>query len=167
MTLPTFTLRPEAARDRDHIKTLLDDVFGPGRYARTAYRLREGVRDVSELAFVAQSGDEIVGSLKYWPVRIGSEHRGLLLGPLAVHRDLRGKGCGLALMERTLPLAAEMGHRLVVLVGDLSYYGRAGFTQAPAGALELSGPVDPARLLWLELVSGASRGARGLIGKSS
>ncbi|VAW11159.1 GCN5-related N-acetyltransferase [hydrothermal vent metagenome] len=162
MTSPAFFIRPEA--EDDHIEPLLDDAFGPGRYTRTAYRLREGVAEVSELAFVAQSGGKIVGSLKYWPVRIGSGHRALLLGPLAVHRDWRGKGCGLALMQHTLPLAAQMDHRLVILVGDLPYYGRAGFTQVPTGTIQLSGPVDPVRLLWLELVSGASRDVGGLIG---
>jgi len=165
MTNSTFTLRPQAEGDQIHIDNLLDQAFGPGRYTRTAYRLREGVGDISQLAYVAQSGGKIVGSLKYWPVFIGNQHRALLLGPLAVHPDWRGGGCGLALMECTLPLAKTLGFGLVILVGDLSYYERVGFSQAPAGRVQFPGPVNLSRLLWLELSPGASAGVAGGIGK--
>jgi len=165
MTNSTFTLRPQAKGDQIHIDHLLDEAFGPGRFTRTAYRLREGVGEIGQLAYIAQSGGKIVGSLKYWPVSIGHRHRAVLLGPLAVHRDWRGGGCGLALMECTLPLARALGLGLVILVGDLSYYERVGFSQVPAGRLQFPGPVNLSRLLWLELVPGAAQGIAGSIGK--
>jgi predicted N-acetyltransferase YhbS len=59
--------------------------------------------------------------------------------------------------------ARELGYRLVILVGDLPYYARAGFTVAPHGYIALPGPVDPARLLYAELVPGALERYRGLV----
>ena len=166
MTKSDLILRPETAADLTDIDDLLNNCFGPGRYARTAFRLREGVEGLPDLAVVAMSGDRLVGSLRYWPVLIEKKFPALLLGPLAVHPDWRGKGCGLALMQRSLPLAAAQGHRLVVLVGDINYYNRAGFVQVPVGTLDMPGPVDLTRLLWLELCPGGSDGIKGMIGKA-
>jgi len=165
MTKSKFTLRPEADGDQAHIEHLADEAFGPGRFTRTAYRLREGVGEISALAYVAESGGKIIGSLKYWPVAVGRRHRALLLGPLVVHRDWRGGGAGLALMQRTLPLAKNLRFGLVILVGDLSYYDRAGFSQVPAGRVWLPGPVDVKRLLWLDLVAGAGQDVGGMVAK--
>jgi predicted N-acetyltransferase YhbS len=56
-----------------------------------------------------------------------------------------------------------MGHRLVILVGDEPYYARVGFKRVPEGKLLLPGPVDPARLLYLELEQGSLDGVQGLV----
>jgi len=48
-------------------------------------------------------------------------------------------------------------------VGDMPYYGRFGFVPVPRGHIVLPGPVDPARLLALELVPGALAGGAGLV----
>ena len=70
---------------------------------------------------------------------------------------------GKALMRLSMDAARQRGHRLVVLVGDLPYYQPFGFGTVPAGRVILPGPVDPARLLWAELVPGASGGVGGLV----
>ena len=49
-----FTLRPERPDDGPAIEALLDICFGPGRFAKTAYRLREGVGPVAVLSTVAE-----------------------------------------------------------------------------------------------------------------
>jgi predicted N-acetyltransferase YhbS len=49
----SWQLRPERAEDGVHVEELNEAAFGPGRFAKTAYRLREGVAPVSELSFVA------------------------------------------------------------------------------------------------------------------
>jgi predicted N-acetyltransferase YhbS len=67
----------------------------------------------------------------------------------------------MALMQACLGAAATGGHRLVVLVGDEPYYGRAGFRRIPPGRIVLPGPVDPMRLLVRELVDGAFEGVAG------
>ena len=52
---------------------------------------------------------------------------------------------------------------LVMLVGDPPYYSRFGFQVAAPGSLTLPGPVDPARILYIELVPGAFERAKGAV----
>jgi predicted N-acetyltransferase YhbS len=62
-----------------------------------------------------------------------------------------------------LARARAEGFSLVLLVGDMPYYGRFGFQPVPPGLVVLPGPVDPTRLLALELIPGALAGARGVV----
>jgi predicted N-acetyltransferase YhbS len=68
-----------------------------------------------------------------------------------------------ALLRDGRARARAAGYRLVVLVGDMPYYGRFGFNPVPPGQIRLPGPVDPNRLLALELVPGALANASGLM----
>ncbi len=158
----SVTIRPESAADADAIERLHERTFGPGRYAKTAYRLREGGPPSLALSFTARIGTLLVGSVRLTPVRLGATPV-LLLGPLTVEPPFRARGIGLALIERALAEARAQGHKLVVLVGDEPYYARAGFKPVPAGRVKLPGPVDPARLLVAELVPGAFDGVSGLV----
>ncbi|MDO8288674.1 MAG: N-acetyltransferase [Parvibaculum sp.] len=157
--------RPEHAAD---IEALLDLCFGPGRYAKTAQRLREGNEAVPELCYVAFQGEgaarKLVGSLTFWPVNIGGVP-GLMLGPLAVVPAIRGQGIGVNMMRRGLDDAKRLGYRLIILVGDEPYYVKVGFGPVPPGRLTMPGPVDPSRLLFRELDIGALAHAHGAITK--
>lgn len=163
-----FEIELERPEHEAAIEALLDLSFGPGRYAKTAQRLREGNRAVPELCYVAflnDSGERrLVGSLRFWPIVIGGVP-GLMLGPLAVEPQLRGQGCGIKLMQRGLADAKALGFRLVILVGDEPYYVKVGFGPVPPGRLTMPGPVDPARLLYRELDIGAFGHAHGAIVK--
>lgn len=160
--------RCERPEDAGKIEFLLDRAFGPGRFAKTAYRLREGVPFIPELSLVAWEDGVMRGSLRYWPIEIGATRApAILLGPLVVDPEHRGRGIALQLMQLSLRKAAEMGHRIVVLVGDEPYYARVEFSAAAARALRMPGPVDRARLLARELVPGALHGLSGLIHKAT
>jgi predicted N-acetyltransferase YhbS len=158
----SLSIMPEAPDDAVAIDRLHERTFGPGRYAKSAYRLREQVAHRLDVSFTARIGTLMVGSVRLSPIRIG-ETEALLLGPLTVEPAFRERGVGLALIERALKAAAEKGHRLVVLVGDEPYYGKAGFKPIPHGRAIMPGPVDPARLLVAELGAGAFDGVCGLI----
>jgi predicted N-acetyltransferase YhbS len=158
----SLTILPETTDDAAAIERLTARTFGPGRYAKTAYRIREDVEHIPELSFTARIGTLLVGSVRLSPVVIGSIPA-LLLGPLTVEPPFRDRGIGLALIARALETAREKGHRLVVLVGDEPYYGKAGFKPVPKGRITMDGPVDPARLLVCELVPGAFDTVSGLI----
>jgi predicted N-acetyltransferase YhbS len=160
MTDLSLTILPEANEDALAIERLHERTFGPGRYARTAFRLREGNAHLVELSFTAWIGTLLVGSVQMNPIRIG-DTKALLLGPLTVEPPFRSRGIGLALLKRALAHAKERGHRLVLLVGDEPYYARAGFKRVPKGQALLPGPVDPARVLVAELDEGAFSGASG------
>ncbi len=162
----TTIYRLEQASDKPAIDALVDQGFGPGRYAKTAYRLREGVRHLAELAFVAERDGELVATVRYWPIDVGGGTPAVMLGPLAVRNELRGQGIGIGLMERSLDEARKLGHRVVLLVGDEPYYSRVGFSAIkPAGRITMPGPVDVRRLLGLALVDGALDGLGGAINR--
>lgn len=157
-----FSLHPERAHDGPAIEALLDLAFGPDRKQLSSYRLRKNRLAVNGLSFVLRHGDEIYGTIRFWPVVAGSA-AALLLGPLAVHPERHGHGGGQMLMRAGLNAARAGGHGLVFLVGDLPYYERAGFMRVPPGRVQMPGAYDPARLLYQELTSGAFDGASGMI----
>jgi predicted N-acetyltransferase YhbS len=158
----SITILPETAEDAVAIERLHERTFGPGRYAKTAYRLREGVGHSLALSFTARIGTLLVGSVRLSPVRIGST-AAMLLGPLTVEPPFRDHGIGIRLIEHALNAAKAAGHRLVILVGDEPYYQRAGFKRIPKGRVRMPGPVDPARLLVAELAEGAFAGVAGQV----
>jgi predicted N-acetyltransferase YhbS len=162
MTEPSLTILAESAGDAEAIERLHERTFGPGRYARTAYRIREGRGHALDLSFTARIGTLLVGSVRLTPVSIGPV-KALLLGPLTVEPPFRDHGVGSALIARALQNAKTKGHKLVLLVGDEPFYAKSGFKVIPKGEVTMPGPVDPARLLVAELVAGASAGVSGLI----
>lgn len=149
-----WSIRLEAASDAASIDALVAAAFGPGRYAKSAYRLREGVAPFESLSFVAVEGGVLRGSVRFWPVMVG-EAKVLILGPLAVQSDQRGRGIGIALMKRGIEEARKTDFAAIILVGDEPYYGRAGFTRVPPGRLRFPGPVDPARILGISIAADA------------
>ncbi len=155
-------LRHEHAADLPSIEKLHERAFGPGRFAKTAYRLREGVDPVPTLSFVALVGTLIVGSIRLTPILVG-QTTALLLGPLAVEQAFSSIGIGMSLVARAVETARGEGHRLIFLVGDEPFYSRAGFKVMPFNRVEMPGPVDPRRLLVLELAEGALEDVAGRI----
>ncbi|ARP97748.1 GNAT family N-acetyltransferase [Pseudorhodoplanes sinuspersici] len=162
MTDLSITILPETEDDALAIERLHERTFGPGRFARTAFRIREGVGHDRDLSFTARIGTLLVGSVRLSPVRIGGT-KALLLGPLTLEPPFRDRGIGLALLQRALANAKERGHTLIILVGDEPYYARVGFKRVPRGRVQMPGPVDPARLLVVELTEGAFEGVKGAV----
>ena len=157
-----FTILTERPEDALPIERLTERTFGPGRYARTAYRIREKLAHRLDLSYTARVGTLLVGSIRLTSVRIG-ETPALLLGPLTVEPPFRDRGIAKALMERAMNDARDRGHKLIVLVGDEPYYKRVGFKRVPTGRVKLDGPVDPARMLYAELTEGAFNDVSGTV----
>lgn len=165
MKIDSFTILAEEAADDPAIEQLHEHAFGPGRFARAASLLREGVPQDRSLSFVARSGYELVGSVRLTPILIGARPA-LLLGPLAVVHGWKGRGAGKSLMRTSLAAAAEAGHEVVLLVGDEPYYGPFGFRPLAPYQLTLPAPADPARILVCPLVEGALEGLGGAVTKA-
>jgi predicted N-acetyltransferase YhbS len=126
-----FSLESERSEDGPAIEALLDKAFGVDRHTKVSYRYRRGIAPVAGLSRVARRAGELVGSIRYWPIRVGPRQASaLLLGPVAVEPALKGQGIGKALIRTTLAEAAQLDHSLVFLVGDISYYGQFGFMPA-------------------------------------
>jgi predicted N-acetyltransferase YhbS len=162
----SLTLVPQVPADHTAIEKLDERTFGPGRFARSAYRLREGVEPDYSLSFVARVGTLLVGANRMTPILCGHGRDlvpALLLGPLSVDPAFRSGGIGEALVMKSLEAAKAAGHKLVFLVGDLAYYARMGFDPVPYGKLAFCGPVDPDRLLYCELAAGAFAEVHGRV----
>jgi predicted N-acetyltransferase YhbS len=157
------TIRNETHRDVEAREQLLDSVWGPARFEKTAERLREDRSPAAGLSLIAELDGKVVGTVRLWHVCAGPGRPALLLGPLAVDEVARGCGIGSALVQRAIGAAGRRGHDAVILVGDAPYYQRFGFSPAKTGGLWLPGPFDRHRLLGCELRSGSLDGARGLI----
>ena len=158
--LPFVTLeRPEHARA---VEVLVDRAFGPGRFAKSSERLREGNRKLDDCSFVALHEGRVIGSVRLWPVSVGGKAVAFL-GPLAVDATERSHGLGQALVEAACEAAAKAGWRAVLLVGDAPYFGRIGFSAARVSKAIMPGPADQRRVLVKALVEGGDMGLVGPI----
>ena len=157
------TTRRVTAADLPAIATLHSRVFGPGRFVRSAYRVREGKGLISRFCRVAERGGKLVATVRITDIAIGGARGAALLGPLAVDPDVAGQGYGRRLVAEALDEMKHAGVKLVVLVGDEPYYGRFGFEPVAPGQMIFPGPVNPQRILAVELEAGALQFFRGLI----
>ena len=92
----------EAAADAPAVEALVLAAFGPGRFAKTAERLREGARFAA--GFVARDGTQVLGSVRLWSITVGGQPA-LFLGPIAVAADSRRAGLGAELVQACLAWA--------------------------------------------------------------
>lgn len=163
----TFSLRLEWPDDAQFIESLHADLFGPDRFRRAAYVLRDGVPHDPTLSFVAcDSGNRLAASVRLTPITIG-ERPALILGPLVVVPSVKGRGAGKAVVRLALAHAWAAGHAVVMLVGDLAYYGPLGFTHLGRNVITLPAPVDHDRVLVAGLREAALDGLAGAAARIS
>jgi predicted N-acetyltransferase YhbS len=158
----THVTRAELPCDAPAIETMQRLAFGPGAYARAAFRVREQAPHLPELSFVTERDGELIASVRLTPIAVGERH-GLLLGPLVVDPAYKNQGFGKALMRLSVDEARNAGWRFIILVGDQPYYWPFGFRPLPRGTVQMPGPVDPERLLVAELSPGAAEALAGVV----
>lgn len=158
-----ITIRPETPADGPAIDALYLRAFGPGRFAKTAERLREGNCIIEALSLVALDGEKLIGAVRISEVVAETGGSLLFLGPIAVEIEWRHEGIGQELTRHAMELARADGWEAVCLVGTIGFFGPVGFVVVPQGQITLPGPVDPARLLYADLVPGAFEKIAGAI----
>ena len=154
MSVADVAYMPEEPAHDPEIELINEEAFGPGRFARAAYKIREGGPHDRDLSFVALCGGAVVASVRMTPIAAG-EGRALLLGPLAVRPAHKNLGIGKKLVPIALEAAAKAECGAVILVGDEPYYGPLGFAKVRPGQMSMPRPVDPHRLLAHEIAPGA------------
>ena len=153
---PSMTIAPLSTIAPDAIEALLDRAFGPGRRAKTAYRVREGLATIPELSFaMLDEAGAFVAGIQCWPVALacddGRRVAMVMVGPIAVEPTIQGGGLGQRITRHALA-AADAGNGegwdKLMLVGDPEYYARFfGFSAERTGRWRLPGPWEPRRLL--------------------
>lgn len=162
MTFADVTFLPEQPAHEPEIEAINAEAFGPGRFSRAAYKIREGGPHERALSFVAVLDGAVVASVKMTRVAAG-EGRALMLGPLAVKPEYKNLGIGKHLVKLAVEAAATSGAPAVVLVGDEPYYGPLGFKKIPRGQIAMPRPVDLERLLAAEIEEGAVARLTGMM----
>ena len=112
-TIPAYSISPDAPEHAAAVEALYDEVFGPGRFAKTAERLREGNTKIADASLVAIDSDGLTGVVRVWPVTVGERGRAAFLGPIAVAERRRGNGVAFKLMERAIGVCREQGRALL------------------------------------------------------
>lgn len=140
-------VRPATPADEAFVEDLHAIAFGPGRFARTAFRVRERFPIDPSLSLIAEVDGQPCGAVWMTPISVGGID-GYMLGPLATHPDFRKRGAGKLLAREVTRLALERGEgEYVMLVGDRDYYCPLGWVPTVPGAVAFPGPVDPTRVL--------------------
>lgn len=162
MSLDKITYLAETPAHDAQIDAINEEAFGPGRFVKAAYKIREAGPHERALSFVAMRLDIVVASVRLTRISAG-EGSGLLLGPLAVRPAFKSLGIGRRLVALALEAAAKAGYTAVLLVGDEPYYGPLGFKRVPNGQISMPRPVDPSRLLVHEVTPGAFARWSGMV----
>ena len=151
---------PESPAHDPEIEHINEEAFGPGRFARAAYKIREGGPHERHLSFVALRHGDVVASVRLTRIAAG-EGRALLLGPLAVRPAHKNLGIGRELVAISVEAARQERAGAVLLVGDEPYYGPLGFKRIARGQISMPRPVDLDRILVHEFIPGTVERLRG------
>jgi predicted N-acetyltransferase YhbS len=160
MNADDVTYLPETPAHDAEIEHINEEAFGPGRFARAAYKIREGGPHERALSFVAIHEGAVIASVRLTRIAAG-DGEALLLGPLAVRPAFKNLGIGRRLVRIALEAAGKAGAAAVVLVGDEPYYGPLGFKRVPRGQISMPRPVDLDRILAVEIKPGAVASLNG------
>ena len=144
-------IRQISNEDNDKIIKLLYKSFGPGRFARSVYRLREKNDRDTEFSYIYELNNQILSSISYYKTFLNNDINGLLLGPLAVDPEHRGKGYGVELVKYTIALIKKtIAYDFILVIGDYHYYEKFGFKKIN-NTFSFYGPVNSEKVLILHL----------------
>ena len=137
------------------IEALYDRTFGPGHFAKTAERLREGTQSLPELSRVAVKDGSVIAVTRLWPLVVGeAAHRAVFVGPVAVDPSFQGQRLGLTVTGEALEAATQAGWPAAVLIGAPRYFSEIGF-EVVGKRLSFPGPQDPERVMVRDLAGDA------------
>ncbi len=145
-------LPEDPCRDAADIEALYDRTFGPGHFAKTAERLREGGPSLHDLTRVARLNGRLIGVCRLWPLSVGEDAvRAVFFGPLAVDPDHQGEGVGHNIIHHCIAAAKAAGWPAGIIIGARGYFEGLGFSTKHADRLRFPGPQDVRRVMTIPL----------------
>jgi len=159
-------IRPEEALDIPAISDLHHSAFGGDIEAKIVEAVRASSGFIRDLSLVAVKDGRVVGHILLSPIHIekgASSSPALALAPVAVLPGYQKQGIGSLLVEGGLRRCRELGHSIVIVIGEPSFYSRFGFTPARARGLEAPFPVPDEAFMVLDLTGGALGGIAGMV----
>lgn len=140
------------------IEALYDRTFGPGHFAKTAERLREGTVSLPSINRVAVQDGKVIGACRVWPLEVGEMRLpAIFVGPVAIDPGFQGQRLGLSVTGEALEAATLAGWNAAILIGSPRYFSEIGFEVVEKGRLSFPGPQDPARVMVRSLAGEAAQ----------
>ena len=168
-----FIIRNETANDHRETEVLVREsfwnVYRPGCLEHfVLHELRNDPAFVPELNFVMEAGGRIIGQNMFMRASIAADDGRtvpiLTMGPICIANDLKRQGYGKKLLDHTVGKAAELGFGALCFEGNISFYGKSGFTYASAFGIRYHGlpeGADASFFLCKELIPGYLAGITG------
>ena len=157
-------------RDVEHlVRESFWNVYRPGCLEHYVLsRLRDDPAFVPELDFVMEQDGRLIGQNMFMRAVIraddGREIPIMTMGPICIAPDLQRRGLGKLLLDHSLEQAAALGCGAVCFEGDISFYGKSGFSYASTFGIRYHGlpeGADASFFLCRELIPGYLDGITG------
>ncbi|KAF0092815.1 MAG: GCN5-like N-acetyltransferase [Hyphomonadaceae bacterium] len=148
----TLSIENDSANNDAALEAIYAKAFGPGRFTKAAAVLRAGnacIYGLSRVVFAeTNDGEKLIGGCRLWRIIDAQDNKAIFLGPIAIDGEYQGLGLGAQLMQEVLAACDASGQKLIMLVGDMSFFGQFGFEIVPENQISLPLPVAQNRLLW-------------------
>ena len=132
-------IRSERETDHGEVENLIREafwnVYHPGCSEHyVIHVLRNDPAFVPELDLVMEKDGRLIGQNMFMRTVIDADDGRtvpvLTMGPICVAPELKRRGYGKYLLDRSLEKAAEMGFGAVLFEGNIDFYGKSGFSYA-------------------------------------
>ncbi len=146
------------------------NVYRPGCLEHyVIHVLRDDPAFVRELDLVLEKDGKIIGQNMFMKTVVESDVGGvvdvLTMGPICITPELKRRGYGKFLLDRSLDMAAELGYGAVLFEGNIGFYGHSGFECAKKFGIrynDLPEDADTSFFLCRELKKGYLDGITGV-----
>jgi predicted N-acetyltransferase YhbS len=166
----TISIRLEEENDYRDVEYITREafwnVYKPGCVEHLiVHKIRKVPAFLQELCFVACNNNKIIGNIIYSKAKVtdskNQEFEVLCMGPIGVLPSYQGQGIGSLLMNYSIEMAKQLGHKAIIIFGNPNYYHRFGFINAQEYGIQTSWGENFEEFMALELYDGGLNNISG------